>query len=434
MRVIVLGAGVVGTAAAWYLARAGHEVTVVERQGAAGLETSFANGGQISASNAAPWAGPAVPGKLLQWLGREDAPLLVRARADWGQWWWGARFLFECLPSRARRNTRALQALALYSRERLGELRRETGIEYDQVARGILHFCTDEEDFETAAADAERARRDGVDCEVKTADGCIAIEPALRHAAERILGGVYFPGDESGDACRFTQALARHAESTAGVRFLFGRSIKRLDAAGGRVREVVLADASGRDDRLSADAYVVALGSYSPLVLRPIGISIPVYPLKGYSITLPLEAGDDAPRVSLTDEAHKLVFSRLGERLRVAGTAEMDGYNTDLNEVRCQAIVQRTFDLFPGAGHPERAEFWTGLRPATPSNLPCIGRTRYPNLFLDTGHGTLGWTLACGSGQALADIVSGRDPEPDFRFLGVTRAARSALVAKPSAG
>jgi D-amino-acid dehydrogenase len=434
MRVIVLGAGVVGTAAAWYLARAGHEVTVVERQGAAGLETSFANGGQISASNAAPWANPSVPAKLLQWLGREDAPLLVRARADWDQWWWGARFLFECLPSRARRNARQLRALALYSRDRLGELRRETGIEYDQLARGILHFYTDEEDFEAAAAEAERARREGIECEAKTADGCIAIEPALRHAAERIFGGVHFPADESGDACRFTQALARHAERAAGVRFLFGRTIKRLDAAAGRVREVVLADDAGRDDRLAADAYIVALGSYSPLVLRPIGVAIPVYPLKGYSVTVPLEAGDEAPTVSLSDDAHKLVFSRLGERLRVAGTAEMDGYNTDVNEVRCQAIVQRAFDLFPGAGRPERAEFWTGLRPATPSNLPCIGRTRYANLFLDTGHGTLGWTLACGSGRAIADLVSGRDPEPDFRFLGVERRARGVLVARASAG
>jgi D-amino-acid dehydrogenase len=434
MRIIVLGAGVVGTTAAWYLARAGHEVTVVERQGAAALETSFANGGQISASNAAPWANPGVPAKLLQWLGQEDAPLLFRPSADWRQWWWGARFLAECLPLRARENTRRLQALALYSRDCLTELRHETGIEYDRLARGILHFYTDEEEFDAAAAEAERARRAGVECEAKSAEGCIAVEPALRHASEQILGGVHFPSDESGDACRFTQALARHAEAAAGVRFLFGRSIKRLDAAGGRVREVVLAGPGGRDDRLSADAYVVALGAYSPLVLRPVGVSVPVYPLKGYSITVPLEAGDEAPTVSLTDEAHKLVFSRLGDRLRVAGTAEMAGYNTDVNEVRCQAIVQRTFELFPGAGHPERAQFWTGLRPATPSNVPCIGRTRYPNLFVDTGHGTLGWTLACGSARALADIAGGRVPEPDFPFRGVARGARGVLVAKPSAG
>ncbi len=437
MRVIVLGAGVVGTASAWYLARAGHEVTVIERQGAAGLETSFANGGQVSASHAEPWANPGVPTKLLQWLGREDAPLLFRPRAEWRQWAWGARFLLECLPHRTRANTRQLLALALYSRALLQRLRRDAGIEYDQLERGILAFHTDEEDFARAAAQAGHARSHGATCEVKTAAACIAIEPALRHAADRIVGGIYTPDDESGDARKFTQALAGLAAGE-GVRFEYGRTVKRLEAEGGRVRAAVLAavlaDAAGRDAPTAADAYVVALGSYSPLVLAPIGISIPVYPLKGYSITLPLEPGDEAPRVSLTDVEHKLVLSRLGDRLRVAGTAELDGYNTEVNDARCAAIVRRTFDLFPGAGHPERAEYWTGLRPATPSNLPCVGRTRYPNLFLNTGHGTLGWTLACGSGQALADIVSGRVPEPDFRFMGLPARARAVLVENPGSG
>jgi D-amino-acid dehydrogenase len=433
MRVIVLGAGVVGTASAWYLARAGHEVTVIERQGAAGLETSFANGGQVSVSHAEPWASPGVPGKLLQWLGREDAPLLFRPRAEWLQWTWGARFLFECLPFRNRANTRQILALALYSRDALQQLRRDTGIQYDHLLRGILAFHTDEEEFERAVAQAALMRRHGCERDVKTAEECIAIEPALRHAAERIVGGIYTAGDESGDACKFTQALALLAAGQ-GVRFEYGRTIKRLEAERGRVRCAVLADAAGRDERISADAYVVALGSYSPLALRPLGVSIPVYPLKGYSITVPLEAGDEAPRVSLTDVEHRLVFSRLGDRLRVAGTAEMDGYNTEVNDERCAAVVRRTFDLFPGAGHPERAEFWMGLRPATPSNVPCIGRTRYPNLFLNTGHGTLGWTLACGSGQAIADIVSGRTPEPDFRFMGLPARSRSVLVADPSSG
>jgi D-amino-acid dehydrogenase len=218
------------------------------------------------------------------------------------------------------------------------------------------------------------------------------------------------------------------------VRFEYGRTIKRLETEGGCVRCVVLADTAGRDAPVVADAYVVALGSYSPLALMPLGISIPVYPLKGYSITVPLEADDEAPTVSLSDVEHKLVFSRLGDRLRVAGTAEMDGYNTDVNDVRCEAIVRRTFDLFPGAGHPARAEYWTGLRPATPSNVPCVGRTRYPNLFLNTGHGTLGWTMACGSGRAIADIVSGRMPEPDFRFTGMPPRSRGVLVANPSSG
>jgi D-amino-acid dehydrogenase len=276
-------------------------------------------------------------------------------------------------------------------------------------------------------------RGHGSERDAKTAEECIAIEPALRHAADRIVGGIHTPGDESGDAHKFTQALARLAEKQ-GVRFEYGRTIKRLEAEGARVRSVVLADAAGRDERLSADAYVVALGSYSRLALAPLGVSIPVYPLKGYSITVPLEPHDEAPSVSLTDVEHKLVFSRLGDRLRVAGTAEMDGYNTDVNDVRCEAIVRRTFDLFPGAGRPERAEYWTGLRPATPSNVPCVGRTRYPNLFLNTGHGTLGWTMACGSGRAIADIVSGRVPEPDFRFTGIPPRSRGVLVASPSSG
>ena len=218
------------------------------------------------------------------------------------------------------------------------------------------------------------------------------------------------------------------------MRFCYGRTIKRLEAERGRVLSIVLADADGRDDRISADAYVVALGSYSPLLLRPLGVSLPVYPLKGYSITVPLEPGDEAPTVSLTDDSHKLVYSRLGDRLRVAGTAEVAGYNTDINDVRCLAIVRRTFEIFPRAGRPERAELWTGLRPATPSNVPVIGGTKYRNLFLDTGHGTLGWTMACGSGRALADIVSGREPEPDFRFVGMPARSRSVLVVKPDAG
>jgi D-amino-acid dehydrogenase len=433
MRVIVLGAGVVGTASAWYLARAGHEVTVVERQGAAGLETSFANGGQVSASHAEPWANPGVPAKLVQWLGREDAPLLFRPRAEFRQWAWGARFLFECLPHRARANTRQLIALALYSRAALQQLRRDVGIDYDHLERGILAFHTDEQDFARAAAQAEHARAHGAVCEAKTAAACIEIEPALRHAADRIVGGIYTPDDESGDARKFTQALAALAAG-AGVRFEYGRTVKRLEAEGGRVRAVVLADAAGRDAPLAADAYVVALGSYSPLVLAPLGVSIPVYPLKGYSITLPLEPGDEAPHVSLTDVEHKLVVSRLGDRLRVAGTAEMDGYSTEVNDARCAAIVRRTFDLFPAAGRAARAEYWTGLRPATPSNLPCVGRTRFPNLFLNTGHGTLGWTLACGCGRALADIVGGRVPEPDFRFMGMPARARTVLVASPRSG
>ena len=415
MQVAVLGGGVIGTTTAWYLSRAGHEVTVYERQGAAGLETTFANGGQISVSHAEPWANPNAPKKILRWLGREDAPLLFRLRADTQQWLWGLRFLYECLPHRTSRNTRELLALALYSRSQLRELRGELGLHYDELTRGILHFYTDEADFDLAIRQAKLMRAMGVEREIKTAAECVAIEPALAHAASRLVGATYTAGDESGDAKKFTQALACAAEDR-GVRFRYDCPIKTLVRESGRIASMIVSDEDGQDESVRADAYVVCMGSYSALLLRSIGLSIPVYPAKGYSITIPLEENDVAPTVSLTDEAHKIVFSRLGMRLRVAGTAELNGYDTSVNTVRCEALVRRTFELFPHAGHGEQAEYWAGLRPSTPTNLPLIGTTRYDNLYLNTGHGTLGWTMACGSARSLAEIVDGRKPEPDFRF------------------
>ena len=397
MKVLVLGAGVVGTATAWYLAAQGHEVTVLDRREGPGLETSFANGGQISAGHAEPWAKPAVVPKILSWLGREDAPLLFRPRFDWAQWRWGLGFLRECIPGRFERNARALAGLAGYSRECLIALREQTGIRYDELTRGILQFATREADFETLAAQAAAMREFGAKRELKTAAECLAIEPALRHSEERVVGGIYDPHDESGDAHKFTVELARRCEAR-GVRFQYGHAVKCIDVVGDRVQ--------------GADACVVALGSYSPLLLAPLGIRIPVYPLKGYSITLETTEG---PTVSLTDEAAKIVVSRLGNRLRAAGTAELTGYDTSVNPARCDAILRRIRTLFPRVV-PGEIKTWAGLRPATPSNVPVIGRTRIANLFLNTGHGTLGWTLACGSGRALADIVTGRRPEVDFRF------------------
>jgi D-amino-acid dehydrogenase len=413
VKVLVLGAGVVGVASAWYLAEAGHEVTVLDRQPQAAMETSFANGGQISAGHAEPWAKPSVLPKILRWLGREDAPLLFRARADWAQWMWGLRFVRECLPGRFERNCRALAGLAAYSRECLRELRAGTGLRYDQLSRGILHFATNGHDFEVLARSAEAVRALGVERQVKSAPECLALEPALKDSQAPVTGGVYTPGDESGDACRFTRELARLC-AARGVRFRYDSTLKRIDQAGGKARAVVL-----DNETIGADAYVVALGSYSPLFLNPIGIRIPVYPLKGYSITLHLgpEHQAAAPSVSLTDEAHKIVISRLGNRLRAAGTAELAGYDTTVNALRCAAIARRLKCLFPGLGGVTTYESWSGLRPATPSNVPLIGRSRLANLFLNTGHGTLGWTLACASGRALAELVSGRAPEVDFKFL-----------------
>jgi D-amino-acid dehydrogenase len=412
VRIVVLGAGVIGVTGAWFLARAGHEVTLVDRQAEAGMETSFANGGQIAAGHAEPWARPAVLPKVLRWLGREDAPLLFRPRADLQQWLWALRFAAECLPGRFERNVRALAGLARYSRECLAELRGETGIEYDRVARGILHFCTEQAEFEALAKHAASMRGLGVVREVKSAAQCHDLEPTLRESLVRVVGGVYSPEDESGDAHAFTTRLARLAEQK-GVRFLRATAVESLEIAAGRVSAV---RAGG--ERLQAEAFVVALGSYSARLLAPLGVAIPVYPLKGYSVTLPLapEIAARAPTVSLTDEAHKLVISRLGTRLRCAGTAELTGFDTSINKRRCQAIVERLHVLFPALADAAAAEFWAGLRPATPSNVPVIGRTRFANLYLNTGHGTLGWTLAAGSGRALADLVGGRRPEVDFAF------------------
>ena len=412
MKIAVLGAGVVGVTSAWYLARAGHEVTVVDRQDAAAMETSFANGGQISTSHAEPWANPGTPKQVLKWLGREDSPMLFRLRADPYQWAWGLAFLRECLPARTRANAAQIAAINRYSRAQLLALRAETGIQYGQQTRGILRIYEGRQSLDEAVAAASLEKLHGIDLRVLTTAECVELEPALAERAERIAGGVHAPGDESGDAHKFTQELARLC-AARGVQFRYGSSIARIETQGGRIARVRLS--SG--EAIEADSYVMALGSYSPLLLRPIGISIPVYPLKGYSITIPLAEGDVAPRISLSDGAHRLVMSRLGDRLRVAGTAELTGYDTEINEVRCRAIVRRTFELFPKAGRPEDAQFWAGLRPATPGGAPCIGRTRYPNLMLNTGHGTLGWTMACGSGAAIADIVSGRKPETEFRFL-----------------
>jgi D-amino-acid dehydrogenase len=403
VKVIVLGAGVIGVASAWYLASDGHEVTLIDRRAGPGEETSFANGGQVSASHAEPWARPAVLPKILKWIGRDDAPLLFRPRLDLAQWLWGAGFALECLPGRFEENTRALAGLAAFSRACLGELRR-SGLEYDALTRGILHFCSDLADFEALARHAREMSASGIRREVKSAEECLALEPALRHA--KVAGGVYTPDDESGDAYKFTCALADRCRER-GVQFI-AETVLTLDSAAGV-----------KTDRQvhRADAYVVCLGSYSPLLLAPLGIRIPVYPLKGYSITLPLpNGGAGAPTVSLTDEARKIVISRLGNRLRAAGTAELAGYDTSINEVRCKAIVDRVHELFPSLAGIEPSHRWAGLRPATPNNVPILGRTRFGNVFLNTGHGTLGWTLACGSGRALSDLVSGRRPGVDFRF------------------
>ncbi len=417
MHVIVLGAGVVGVTSAWYLAADGHQVTVIDRQPIPARETSFANGGQISVSHAEPWANPGAPLRALKWMGREDAPLLWRWRADPAQWTWGLRFLGQCTAARAKANIRAIVALGLASRGALQALRRELALEYDQLERGILHFYTDADEFDRALPQAALMREYGCERVPKTAAECVAIEPALADSRAPIIGGTYTAGDESGDARRFTEALARHA-AARGVVFQQGVTVASLVRDARRVSGVRLV--SGRT--LTADAVVVALGSFSPLLLKPLGLDLPVYPAKGYSATLHLPEGVTAPTVSLTDDGSKLVISRLGDRLRVAGTAEFNGYDTSLNALRCAALRRRIIEIFPSLAAVDGIDYWAGLRPSTPGNVPVIDSLAargFDGLWLNTGHGTLGWTLACGSARLLADQLAGRDPGLDaepYRF------------------
>lgn len=416
MQVCVLGAGVVGVTTAWYLQQQGYEVTVVDRQSGAGLETSFANGGQISVSHAEPWANPRTPAKMLKWLLREDAPLLFRLKADLRQWLWGLTFLRECTPARARHNLIQLLNLGTFSRTALQDLRSQTGIEYDCLTKGILHFYTSSQEFTAAIETTQLMQKFGCDRQVMTPEQAVQIEPALQTVKDKIVGATYTAADESGDAHQFTQNLAKLCQDR-GVEFLWNSQVHALETGReGKLDGIQITRSNGSRATLKPDLCVVAMGSYSPSLLRPLGIDLPIYPVKGYSATFQVERAELAYTTSLTDDEYKLVFSRLGDRLRVAGTAELNGYNLALNKVRCEAIVTRVMELFPGAITPASAQFWTGLRPSTPSNLPYIGQTRYPNLFVNTGHGTLGWTHACGSASAIAEIIAGRQPEVNFEF------------------
>jgi len=415
--VMVLGAGVIGVTTAWFLAQEGYEVTVIDRRPQTASETSYANGGQISVSHAEPWAHPGAPWKVLGWLLRDDAPLLFRPRLDPAQWAWCVQFLIECLPARTARNTAANVALGLYSRAALTELSDALGLAYAREKHGILQVFTSAEALHGAARSVRLMNDLG--CEVRTvsAEEVRAIEPALTHNQLTIAGGTWAESDFSGDAKLFTRALAAKAEA-AGVVFRLGAEIERIEFAGGRVTGVTLRDAEGGFELCTADDYVMALGPQSRGMVRPLGLKLPIYPAKGYSITLPIADAARAPRTSVTDEAHKVVFTRLGGELRAAGTAELAGYDKHLNQVRVEAILSRVLEYFPGVGDPAQARAWTGLRPATPANVPLIGRSGVGNLWLNTGHGTLGWTHACGSGRALAEIMAGRAAPIGFPFLG----------------
>ena len=407
--VVVLGAGVIGINTAYWALRSGKRVCVIDRQPAAGLETSFANGGQISVSHAEPWANPSAPFKVMKWLFDDRAPLLFRPKFDIHQWLWLAKFLVNCLPRRADRNTVEIVKLATESRALLRQIREREGIRYDERSRGILHFYRDQREFAAAVGVAELMRKFGCDRAVIDTDRVVEIEPALAERKRDIVGATYTADDESGDALLYTQRLAAVC-AKMGATYLWCSDATALDAdrTAQRVHSVEVRTPDGYR-RLRARDVVVCLGSYSAPFLRPYGVLLAIYPAKGYSVTIPTEGSNAAPVTSLTDDEYKLVYSNLGGRLRVAGTAELSGYTRNLNLRRCRAILDNARILFPKAGNFAKATFWTGLRPTTPSNVPYIGRTRYRNLWLNTGHGTLGWTMGAGSGHRVVDMIANDD-------------------------
>jgi D-amino-acid dehydrogenase len=414
MKVIVLGSGVIGTVSAWYLAKAGHEVTVIDRQAGPALETSFANAGEVSFGYCSPWAAPGIPKKAVKWLMMKHAPLILRPRVDAAMIGWILAMLRNCTSGRYAINKSRMLRLADYSRTALAELRTDTGIQYDQRMKGTLQLFRTEAQLEASAKDVKALKADGVPCQVVDPAGCIAQEPALAHARDKIVGGLLTPLDETGDCFTFTNALAAMAVAQ-GVTFRWGESILRLEVAGGRVTGVVT-------DRgtLPAEAVVLALGSHSPAMLAPLGLRLPVYPVKGYSLTIPITNAERAPESTVMDESYKIAITRLGDRIRVGGMAEISGYNNRLEPARRRTLEHSVTDLFPG-GDLSRATFWSGLRPMTPDGTPVIGPTPVKGLFLNTGHGTLGWTMSSGSGRLIADLVSGRTPEIDATDLALSR-------------
>lgn len=433
MKTLVLGAGIIGISTAWHLVQRGHEVIVVDRQPGAALETSFANAAQISVSYCEPWANRHAPAKLLKWMFRNDAPLLFRPQLDWQQWRWGLQFLAQCNDAAFERNVQQLVALGAYSHAALKDVVASTGLEYNRLERGIAHFYTDEKAFADAGVAAGLMQRYGVDRKVVSREELFAIEPAFRNF-DGIVGGTYTSTDESGDARVFTQKLAQLC-AERGVQFLFDHDVERLETAGGAIDAVRVRDrATGVVRRLETEDVVVACGSYTAPLLRQIGVDLPIYPGKGYSATFKLKKPELGPYVSSIDDEVKVAMSRLGDELRVAGTIEVSGYDatldSELAQARCRMLAQRIEKVLPGVCDtrlPEEGgdpKFWTGLRPATPTNIPYIGRTKVHGVWVNAGHGTLGWTHGAGSGKAMAELIEGKMPRMDFGFYGFEQQER----------
>jgi D-amino-acid dehydrogenase len=417
MRILILGSGVIGTCCAYYLARAGHEVTVVDRQPGAGLETSYANAGEVSPGYSSPWAGPGVPVKAIKWLLMQHSPLVIRALLQPSMWRFALMMLANCTERRYRINKSRMVPIAEYSRDCLRALRADTGIAYDDRAQGTLQLFRTQQQLDGVASDIAILREYGVPFELLDRDGFVRAEPALARTREKFVGALRLPNDETGDCHLFTQRLAALA-ATLGVQFRYGTAIESIARADGRVSGVMTAAG-----RLQADHYLCALGSYTPQLLAPLGIDLPVHPVKGYSITVPITDATGAPESTVMDETHKVAVTRLGNRIRAGGTAELAGYDLALRDARKATLTHVVNDLFPDGGDLSQASFWCGLRPMTPDGPPVIGPTRYPNLTLATGHGTLGWTMAAGTGRVLADLLSGRTPEIPLDGLTLARYA-----------
>ncbi|QLG88864.1 D-amino acid dehydrogenase [Chitinibacter bivalviorum] len=420
MRIIIIGAGVIGVTSAYYLQRAGHQVTVLEHHPAPAQETSFANAGQISPGYAAPWAAPGVPMKAMKWLMQEHGPLRVRPKNDPFQWQWMAKMLANCTIEAYQRNKNRMVPLAEYSRDQLKQLRADTGIEYEGRSLGTLQIFRQAKQLENGRRDADLLAKMGVAHELLDANGIARTEPALAHIADQLVGALRLPNDETGDCQLFTQQLADLA-AQLGVVFRYGVDVLGLPVKYGLIQSVQL---SG--ETLNADAIVLAAGCASRQLGQLIGLDLPVYPVKGYSITVPLSAAakeqaDLAPRSTVMDETYKIALTRFDLRLRVGGMAELAGYDKTLDPKRVATLKMVAHDLFPHAGDLTTASAWTGLRPMTPDGTPIIGATPINNLWLNTGHGTLGWTMACGSAKVLADLISGQRPEIPTEHLGLTR-------------
>ncbi|WP_404821557.1 D-amino acid dehydrogenase [Brevundimonas guildfordensis] len=416
MKIAILGAGVIGVTTAHYLARQGHEVTVIDRQSGPALETSFANAGEISPGYSSPWAAPGIPAKAVKWLFMRHAPLILHPQINAPTVRWLLALLRNCTSARYALNKARMVRLADYSQVVQTALNEELGLEYDHRTQGTLQLFRTQKQLDGIYKDTEVLREGGVPFEVLDQDGCIAAEPGLKATRDLFVGGLRLPRDETGDCFKFTVALADHAAATQGVTFQYGTTIQGLIGEGGRITGV-------QTDKgvVTADAYVLALGSYSPMMVKPLGMTLPVYPVKGYSITAPIINELAAPVSTIMDESYKVAITRLGDRIRVGGMAEIAGFSDALPERRRNTLEHSVGSLFPGAGDLKAASYWSGLRPMTPDGTPVIGKTKIDNLFLNTGHGTLGWTMACGSARVIADLISGQTPDIETADLGIAR-------------